>query len=151
MFVVCLEHFIDILYIFPQGKFIRIHFGPTGKLASADIDICELTVKQIVFVIFFLLVSNLNEYFASDLLEKSRVIFQQPGERSYHIYYQIMSQKKPELLGESLMLLQIFHYVLQHNCDVILHIRCSRHASGVLQPVRLPLLLPGRDHCGEHG
>lgn len=24
-----------------QGKFIRIHFGPTGKLASADIDICE--------------------------------------------------------------------------------------------------------------
>ncbi|KAF3855868.1 hypothetical protein F7725_016591 [Dissostichus mawsoni] len=56
------------------GKFIRIHFGPTGKLASSDIDIY--------------------------LLEKSRVIFQQPGERSYHIYYQIMSQKKPELLGE---------------------------------------------------
>ncbi|KAG7249029.1 hypothetical protein CRUP_037770, partial [Coryphaenoides rupestris] len=55
------------------GKYIRIHFGPTGKLASADIDIY--------------------------LLEKSRVIFQQPGERSYHIYYQIMSQKKPELLG----------------------------------------------------
>ncbi|XP_061115074.1 myosin-7-like [Conger conger] len=54
------------------GKFIRIHFGPTGKLASADIDIY--------------------------LLEKSRVIFQQPGERSYHIYYQIMSQKKPELI-----------------------------------------------------
>uniref|UniRef100_A0A8D3BJV1 Myosin-7B n=1 Tax=Scophthalmus maximus TaxID=52904 RepID=A0A8D3BJV1_SCOMX len=54
------------------GKFIRIHFGPTGKLASSDIDIY--------------------------LLEKSRVIFQQPGERSYHIYYQIMSQKKPELL-----------------------------------------------------
>ncbi|KAK2109873.1 Myosin-7B [Saguinus oedipus] len=23
------------------GKFIRIHFGPSGKLASADIDSCE--------------------------------------------------------------------------------------------------------------
>ncbi|TMS16935.1 Myosin-7 [Larimichthys crocea] len=53
------------------GKFIRIHFGPTGKLASADIDIY--------------------------LLEKSRVVFQQPGERSYHIYYQILSSHKPEL------------------------------------------------------
>ncbi|XP_060930084.1 myosin-7B-like [Limanda limanda] len=53
------------------GKFIRIHFGTTGKLASADIDIY--------------------------LLEKSRVVFQQPGERSYHIYYQIMSNHMPEL------------------------------------------------------
>lgn len=53
------------------GKFIRIHFGPSGKLASADID--------------------------SYLLEKSRVIFQLPGERGYHVYYQILSGKKPEL------------------------------------------------------
>uniref|UniRef100_A0A3Q2TYC2 Myosin-7 n=1 Tax=Fundulus heteroclitus TaxID=8078 RepID=A0A3Q2TYC2_FUNHE len=55
------------------GKFIRIHFGPSGKLASADINIY--------------------------LLEKSRVVFQQPGERSYHIYYQILSNHKPELQG----------------------------------------------------
>lgn len=26
---------------FLQGKFIRIHFGTTGKLASADIETCE--------------------------------------------------------------------------------------------------------------
>ena len=24
-----------------QGKFIRIHFGPSGKLAGADIETCE--------------------------------------------------------------------------------------------------------------
>uniref|UniRef100_A0A7M4EU76 Myosin heavy chain 15 n=1 Tax=Crocodylus porosus TaxID=8502 RepID=A0A7M4EU76_CROPO len=53
------------------GKFIRIHFGTTGKLSSADIEIY--------------------------LLEKSRVIFQQPGERCYHIFYQILSGKKEEL------------------------------------------------------
>ncbi|XP_051778249.1 myosin-6-like [Erpetoichthys calabaricus] len=54
------------------GKFIRIHFGATGKLASADIE--------------------------TYLLEKSRVIFQLKAERNYHIFYQIMSNKKPELL-----------------------------------------------------
>ncbi|KAM9645959.1 myosin-6-like [Trichechus inunguis] len=56
------------------GKFIRIHFGATGKLASADIE--------------------------TYLLEKSRVIFQLKAERNYHIFYQILSNKKPELLGE---------------------------------------------------
>ncbi|XP_044289202.1 myosin-16 [Varanus komodoensis] len=54
------------------GKFIRIHFGSTGKLAGADIE--------------------------SYLLEKSRVISQQPAERGYHIFYQLLSNKKPELV-----------------------------------------------------
>uniref|UniRef100_A0A2K5LDX3 Myosin heavy chain 13 n=2 Tax=Cercocebus atys TaxID=9531 RepID=A0A2K5LDX3_CERAT len=54
------------------GKFIRIHFGATGKLASADIE--------------------------TYLLEKSRVTFQLSSERSYHIFYQILSNKKPELI-----------------------------------------------------
>ncbi|XP_077183720.1 myosin-4 [Paroedura picta] len=54
------------------GKFIRIHFGTTGKLSSADIE--------------------------TYLLEKSRVTFQLKAERSYHIFYQIMSNKRPELI-----------------------------------------------------
>uniref|UniRef100_A0A8C9N017 Myosin heavy chain 7 n=1 Tax=Serinus canaria TaxID=9135 RepID=A0A8C9N017_SERCA len=71
-----------------QGKFIRIHFGPSGKLASADIDIY--------------------------LLEKSRVIFQQPKERSYHIFYQILSGKKPELQDMLLLSLNPYDY---HFCS----------------------------------
>ncbi|XP_026009821.1 myosin-7B-like isoform X1 [Astatotilapia calliptera] len=70
------------------GKFIRIHFGPTGKLASADIDIY--------------------------LLEKSRVVFQQPGERSYHIYYQILSNHKPELQDMLLVTTNPYDY---HFCS----------------------------------
>ncbi|KAM3860594.1 myosin-6-like [Diretmus argenteus] len=54
------------------GKFIRIHFGVSGKLSSADIE--------------------------TYLLEKSRVTYQLKAERDYHIFYQILSQKKPELL-----------------------------------------------------
>uniref|UniRef100_A0A803JF18 Myosin-4 n=1 Tax=Xenopus tropicalis TaxID=8364 RepID=A0A803JF18_XENTR len=54
------------------GKFIRIHFGTTGKLSSADIE--------------------------TYLLEKSRVTFQLSAERSYHIFYQMMTNKKPEII-----------------------------------------------------
>ena len=30
---------------FNQGKFIRIHFGTTGKLASGDIETCKKHYK----------------------------------------------------------------------------------------------------------
>ncbi|XP_065558381.1 myosin heavy chain, muscle-like isoform X12 [Artemia franciscana] len=51
------------------GKFIRIHFDNGGKLSGADIE--------------------------SYLLEKARVISQQAAERSYHMFYQIMTGAVP--------------------------------------------------------
>ncbi|KAM9177673.1 myosin heavy chain, skeletal muscle, adult-like [Mergus octosetaceus] len=76
------------------GKFIRIHFGATGKLASADIE--------------------------TYLLEKSRVTFQLKAERSYHIFYQIMSNKKPELIDMLLITTNPYdyHYVSQGEITV---------------------------------
>ena len=46
------------------GKFIRIHFNSSGKLAGCDIE--------------------------SYLLEKSRITQQQEVERSYHMFYQLL-------------------------------------------------------------
>ncbi|XP_031750436.1 myosin-4-like [Xenopus tropicalis] len=66
------------------GKFIRIHFGTTGKLSSADIE--------------------------TYLLEKSRVTFQLSAERSYHIFYQIMSNKRPELIDMLLITTNPFDF-----------------------------------------
>ncbi|XP_033356456.1 myosin heavy chain, muscle isoform X32 [Bombus vosnesenskii] len=67
------------------GKFIRIHFGPTGKLAGADIE--------------------------TYLLEKARVISQQALERSYHIFYQMMSGSVPGLKDMCLLSDNIYDYV----------------------------------------
>lgn len=76
------------------GKFIRIHFGPMGKLAGADIE--------------------------TYLLEKARVISQQPLERSYHIFYQIMSGKISNLKGKLLLSDDIhdYHFVSQGKIDI---------------------------------
>ncbi|XP_030262986.1 myosin heavy chain, fast skeletal muscle-like [Sparus aurata] len=66
------------------GKFIRIHFGTSGKLASADIE--------------------------TYLLEKSRVTFQLSAERSYHIFYQLMTGHRPELLEALLITTNPYDY-----------------------------------------
>ncbi|KAK3575353.1 hypothetical protein QTP86_025505 [Hemibagrus guttatus] len=66
------------------GKFIRIHFASSGKLASADIE--------------------------TYLLEKSRVTFQLSAERSYHIFYQLTTGHKPELLEALLITTNPYDY-----------------------------------------
>ncbi|XP_055686238.1 myosin heavy chain, muscle isoform X16 [Lutzomyia longipalpis] len=66
------------------GKFIRIHFGPSGKLAGADIE--------------------------TYLLEKARVISQQSLERSYHIFYQMMSGSVDGLKAKCLLSNDIYDY-----------------------------------------
>ncbi|KAG8222882.1 hypothetical protein J437_LFUL003527 [Ladona fulva] len=71
------------------GKFIRIHFGPAGKLAGADIE--------------------------TYLLEKARVISQQTLERSYHIFYQMMSGAVETLKPMCLLTDRVedYHFVAQ--------------------------------------
>merc|ERR1711962_1785453 len=66
------------------GKFIRIHFGPTGKLSGCDIH--------------------------SYLLEKSRITQQQEVERSYHIFYQMLQPFMPELKVKCLLTDDIYDY-----------------------------------------
>ncbi|GIY95901.1 hypothetical protein CEXT_768515 [Caerostris extrusa] len=69
------------------GKFIRIHFGPMGKLAGADIE--------------------------TYLLEKARVISQQTLERSYHIFYQMMSGGVDGVKEKCLLSDDIYEYHFQ--------------------------------------
>ncbi|KAL5473297.1 hypothetical protein EMCRGX_G027764 [Ephydatia muelleri] len=74
------------------GKFIRVHFGNQGKISGADIE-------------FY-------------LLEKSRVIHQQAGERSYHIFYQIMAGASQDLLNKLLLKRQPKSYSFLANSEL---------------------------------
>ena len=56
------------------GKFIRIHFTSQYGIAGADIE--------------------------SYLLEKSRITYQMPAERNYHIFYQICSKAFPDMVSK---------------------------------------------------
>merc|ERR1719454_785460 len=66
------------------GKFIRIHFATSGRLSSGDID--------------------------TYLLEKSRVTFQLPTERCFHVFYQLCTGHKPELNEMCLVSTDIYEY-----------------------------------------
>ena len=66
------------------GKFIRIHFNASGKLSGAD---------MVVY-----------------LLEKSRLTYQQPLERCYHSFYNLMSDQVPDLKEKCLLTDNILDY-----------------------------------------
>jgi myosin heavy chain 6/7 len=66
------------------GKFIRIHFNASGKLSGAD---------MVVY-----------------LLEKSRLTYQQPLERCYHSFYNMMSDAVPDLKQKCLLTDNIYDY-----------------------------------------
>merc|ERR1719512_197694 len=66
------------------GKFIRIHFTASGKLAGCDI--------------------------VSYLLEKSRITQQQEVERSYHIFYQLLQTFHPEMQAKCLCSTDAYDY-----------------------------------------
>merc|ERR1712212_924334 len=66
------------------GKFIRIHFTASGKLAGCDIE--------------------------SYLLEKSRITQQQEVERSYHIFYQLLQPYVSELKAKCCLTDDIYDY-----------------------------------------
>jgi len=74
------------------GKFIRTHFSGAGKLAGGDI-----------------------EHY---LLEKSRVVRQAPGERCYHIFYQIMSGFNPQLRNELKLTNELKYYHFQSQAEL---------------------------------
>merc|ERR1719167_407810 len=66
------------------GKFIRIHFNASGKPSGAD---------MVVY-----------------LLEKSRLTYQQPLERCYHAFYNLMSDQVPDLKEKCLLSNDILDY-----------------------------------------
>ena len=73
--------------IFSQGKFIRIYFNHMGKLAGGFIDVY--------------------------LLEKSRVTYQQPNERCYHIFFQLVEEGIVEGLQESEVVWKLHLWVME--------------------------------------
>ena len=76
------------------GKFIRIHFNQFGKVSGADMEVY--------------------------LLEKSRITYQAPNERCYHIFYNMMSDAVPSLKKECCLSNNVrdYHFVSQGKITV---------------------------------
>lgn len=68
------------IFIWKQGKFIRINFDTSGYIAGANIE--------------------------TYLLEKSRAIRQAKDERTFHIFYQLLAGASPEQKSKLVLLFQ---------------------------------------------
>lgn len=69
----CSFHLLYIIRIWfsSQVRFIRLHFQAEGKLAGVEMEVF--------------------------MLEKARVTFQAPNDRSFNIFYEMMSEKIKEI------------------------------------------------------
>ncbi len=68
------------------GKFVRITFAPDGSIAGANIDWY--------------------------LLEKSRVVYRNEAERSFHVFYQLLAGADDELKRECSTTYLPFNFIL---------------------------------------
>lgn len=69
-----------------------------------------LNIVSFIIIIFFFFLQIKIKILYIDLLEKSRVVRQAAGERSYHIFYQIMSGYNPNLREQLKLTNDITYY-----------------------------------------
>ncbi|XP_028783766.1 myosin-1 [Neltuma alba] len=90
------------------GKLIEIHFSETGKISGANIQ--------------------------TFLLEKSRVVQCNEGERSYHIFYQLCAGAPPSLREKlNLHSAEDYKYLRQSNCYLISGVNDAEEFSIVME------------------
>ncbi|GLJ33257.1 hypothetical protein SUGI_0669180 [Cryptomeria japonica] len=94
------------------GKLIDIHFGNSGKICGAKIQ--------------------------TYLLEKSRVVQQSQGERSYHIFYQLCAGASPDLREQlNLKPAEEYSYLNQSNCLTIDEVDDAQRFKSILEALNV--------------